>query len=434
MRIIFDTCVYDMRNKGNVAMLQIAIERLHQFWPEADLCVISISPHILRLYCPSAHPISPEGREWDSSDKMLDRIMASLPVAFLRILFELREAIWYYLPSLLSKFRRIKKPSVNSESENPRRSDDIECSASGYGELLRNTDLYIATGSQYMSDACQPDALKILDRLKEAHESGIPTVMVGQGVGPICDRELVHRAREVLPLIDLLFVRETLTAPRLLESLGVAPERIVFTGDDALELAFRIRTKLFGNSIGISVRVADYTEVGNLQLELLRDALDKVRNKYNAPFVALPISHTTNELDDKVIRQFYVKDGLVDFRRFDSPVDIIKKTGRCRLVVTGTYHGAVFALAQGIPVIGVVKSEMYVDKFKGLAEEYGEGCQIIHLDDPNFIENMSAIVDLLWDRAEEFRPHLLASTERQIKLGRTAYEKIYDLELSKKGN
>ena len=51
------------------------------------------------------------------------------------------------------------------------------------------------------------------------------------------------------------------------------------------------------------------------------------------------------------------------------PRAIIKRIGRCRVVVTGSYHVAVFALSQGIPAICLANSEYYEIKFRGLADQ-----------------------------------------------------------------
>jgi hypothetical protein len=105
MRILFDMCIYDMRNKGNVALLQVAITRIREYWPDADLGVISISPYILELYCPTAHPIRQDGQDWRSTDSLKDQAFRSLPRPLRRFMFEMREAAWYCSPSLRSSLR-----------------------------------------------------------------------------------------------------------------------------------------------------------------------------------------------------------------------------------------------------------------------------------------------------------------------------------------
>ena len=58
MRILLDQAVYDQRNKGNVALLQAAINRLTELWPDAEISVLTEAPYILKLYCPRVYPVS----------------------------------------------------------------------------------------------------------------------------------------------------------------------------------------------------------------------------------------------------------------------------------------------------------------------------------------------------------------------------------------
>ena len=62
-------------------------------------------------------------------------------------------------------------------------------------------------------------------------------------------------------------------------------------------------------------------------------------------------------------------------------VDVFEQIGFCRVLITGSYHAGVFALAQGVPSICVAQSQYYVDKFVGLADQFGEGCRVIQLQE-----------------------------------------------------
>ncbi len=92
--------------------------------------------------------------------------------------------------------------------------------------------------------------------------------MLGQGLGPIHDAELLERAAEVLPRLTLIGVRESRSSVPLLSSLGVPPDRFMVTGDDAIELAYELRRdprscrSVHRPAIGVNVRVAPYAEVG----------------------------------------------------------------------------------------------------------------------------------------------------------------------------
>jgi colanic acid/amylovoran biosynthesis protein len=154
--------------------------------------------------------------------------------------------------------------------------------------------------------------------------------------------------------------------------------------------------------------------------------LQNASKLHQAPLLPIPISRLLGEADIETIRQlmFGNGDNSHDDSPLDSPEAIIGQIKRCRLVVTGSYHAGVFALASGIPTIGVAMSDYYVDKFLGLTALFGEGCQTVLLSDQNYQTNLKAAITNLWTKAERLRPKLLAEAERQIRLGHQAYERI----------
>jgi polysaccharide pyruvyl transferase WcaK-like protein len=436
MHILFDQAIYDMRNKGNVALLEVAVTRIHAMWPNALLGVLTLSPHLLSLYCSQAIPVRPDGcGAWQKDGLRYKLLHRWVPRFVWRFMFELREAFWrrnsaspLAAPSVPSKAQPLQEQVTTGEEKGVKIADELD-GAHRYASLVADTDLFISTGAQYMSDACRDDALEVLNRFEAAIDRGIPTAMVGQGFGPMKDPILVERSRTVLPRIDFIFARDRVASPQLLASLGVDPSRICLTGDDAVELAYEARTRTLGTNIGVGLRAAHYTELNSDHVMALRSALQTAAKKHGSKLVSIPISHSAHEMDDLVIRQLLVgyPIGSSDWRRFDSPHDIIRKVGRCRLVVAGTFHATVFALAQGIPAVGVAQSAMYVDKFLGLIDFFGPGCQIVRLDDPQMEQNLGRAIEVAWSSAEQLRPALLEAAKRQIGLGQAAYQRIFEL-------
>ena len=114
--------------------------------------------------------------------------------------------------------------------------------------------------------------------------------------------------------------------------------------------------------------------------------------------------------------------------KFESTARLINRIGRCRIMIAGTFHGAVFALGQGIPVIALAKSIEYQNKLTGLTIEFGqEGCQVIRLHDENMPQKLADAIDTAWAMSDQLRPHLLQQAKRQIELSLAAYQKIYNL-------
>jgi colanic acid/amylovoran biosynthesis protein len=107
-----------------------------------------------------------------------------------------------------------------------------------------------------------------------------------------------------------------------------------------------------------------------------------------------------------------------------TPRDVIKRVGTCRLVVTGSYHGAVFALAQGIPVVALVRSCYYLNKMAGVAHEFGIGCHIVALDEDDVSARLCDAIDRAWAEADAVREPLLRSAQNQINRSRSAYARL----------
>jgi colanic acid/amylovoran biosynthesis protein len=105
----------------------------------------------------------------------------------------------------------------------------------------------------------------------------------------------------------------------------------------------------------------------------------------------------------------------------------MRQLQRCRIVVTGAYHAAVFALAQGIPAVCLARSPFFVDKFLGLADQFGAGCEVLLLDDADLPKRLASAMERAWASAEQIRPVLLEAAARQIEISRAAYRKFHDL-------
>ena len=106
---------------------------------------------------------------------------------------------------------------------------------------------------------------------------------------------------------------------------------------------------------------------------------------------------------------------------------LIKQVACCRILVTGAYHAAVFALAQGIPVVCLTNSRYYLSKFQGLEDLFGVGCATVMLSEPDLPGKLVAAIESTWNSAEVVRLPLLHSALRQVERSRGAYQQIKGL-------
>jgi colanic acid/amylovoran biosynthesis protein len=435
MRILFDQSSHDMRNKGNNALLETAMHRLGKFWPNSSLEVITTAPNLLRFYYPYAIPVYPF--DLQCSQSRFDQYKRLLPRALWWLMFELREEIWHrrYLKEDQNE-EHLPSAAAQSETRTQNHTEYLGLQPMDKSKLLTaisRFDLLVATGGGYMTDTDKPMLWNVFDRLEAAITNGIPTIMVGQGIGTLKDPQLLARARDILSSVELILYRNRHTGLPILESLGVSPERIIMTGDDAIEMAYKARADHLGRGIGVSLRVAHYTQVAPGHLDIVRGVLHQAASRHQAKMIAVPISSARHESDSTHIKQILkgYKSVSQDWRKLGLPMDAILQASKCRVMVTGTYHGAIFSLAQGIPVVGVARSAEYVNKLSELSDEFPAGIRMVNLNDDRLKFNLNKAIEDSWSSAEETRDSLLKDAARLIDLQHRAYEKVYETIRSK---
>ncbi len=429
MRVLIDQVIHSMRNKGNVALLQVALHRLARIFPGARLDVLTDAPHLLYFYAPMANAVlSGRSGGWLREGTLAAALHRMIPTGLLRCLLELRE--------VARGWQRVQD-SRDQAASSAGRPEPVspEQPAGRLLEAVRQADMVVTTGGGYLSDYDKPHLMRTLDLLEYAAQLGKPTAMLGQGVGSIEDTDLLDRLRQVLPLVDLILVRERQVTPRLLRSLGVAVERIAMTGDDGVELAFAERRAKPGSGIGVSIRIARYTEVQPAHLASLRPVLRQAAERHGARLTAVPISVDGSERDDVRLSSLINGEAAspARWRRFATPRDLARVVGGCRIMVAGAFHAAGFALAQGIPVVALARSLEYYHKFMGLREEFGPACHIVTLEGGEFPGRVAEAIETAWEEAPQARPALLEAAARQCRLGESGYRRLRGLVEAKAG-
>jgi colanic acid/amylovoran biosynthesis protein len=243
------------------------------------------------------------------------------------------------------------------------------------------------------------------------------------------------RAREVVPRLAVIASREGTFGPALLASLGVPKDRILVTGDDAVELAYTRRRPHLGTGLGVNLRVADYAGTTPEQLAALRPAVLGVARACAATLVPVPVSRNRADSDSDSLRCLLQGQGhpVVGAFEPDGPEQLIDQIGHCRLVVTGSYHAAVFALSQGIPAVCLVRSPYYAHKFLGLQGLFPAGTAVLNLDERGFSDRLLDRAKTLWVSADSLRSSVLAAAAEQVEASRRAYEHLFTVVDSDRG-
>jgi colanic acid/amylovoran biosynthesis protein len=193
------------------------------------------------------------------------------------------------------------------------------------------------------------------------------------------------------------------------------------TGDDAVELAYDRQADSLGGAIGVSLRLSGYAGTDTGLLGPVREELRKAAQEHAAALLPLPIS--LHEDDSDLRSAAELLGDITHGDALDSPEAVIRQAGRCRVVVTGSYHGAVFSLSQGVPVVALANSQYYEDKFYGLADMFGVGCELVSPRGSAFARSLASALTRCWDQAPHVRESLLEAARRQIAAGQAAYRK-----------
>jgi colanic acid/amylovoran biosynthesis protein len=369
LRIFIEPGGYRWGNLGDTMMLEVAIGRLRSFWPDASITVHCLNPELLVRLDEAAEALDPS------------RLRAFRGIA-----------------GRLPRFLRAMLPRTKA-----------------YLDAVRSAHVVLLSGAGSLNDSFKEHALVVLQTIELAVEAGAVTALVGQGLGPMSDATLRRRAATVLPRVDLIALRESLAGLPLLQSMGVAPVRIQVTGDDAITLGYNARPQTLGSSLGVNIRSAFYSEVGG---DLLSDIGRVVRQA----------ARYSGEDDLETVRRMM---GDPNLGGADADVwttsDLLRLVSQCRVVVAGSYHAAVLALSMGIPAVAIARSDYYIDKFRGLAGQFGPACHVELTSHPDFLARLRSAIDRAWETAEETREHLLREAARQLERSERAYGHVFDL-------
>lgn len=397
-RVVLEPSGHDMRNHGDAAMLRAALRRTRELWPDASVGVICTDPEELRQLAPDADPIPAGGRY-----ELIDRGPA---LASRRdLVVAAAEA-----PSLAGAERALRAPLTHE--------------GHAYLTALAAADLFLASGRGGVCDAFWPETLHLLEEIELASDLGVPIAMMGQGLGPIANSALHARAAEVIPKVSFLALREGRASPALARSLGLPDERMQVTGDDALELVLEIgATRRAQDGLGVNLRVSDYAAVGDSDVDRVGAVVRNVAAELSTELLPIPISTYEHE-SDLATAERLIGTPLSGGTEIHDLELAIRRASDCRVLVTGSYHAGLFALAQGVPVVGLARSGYYEDKLLGLAHQFGDGVTVISLDAPDLEDRLASAVRDWWDAPDDRLDRLPRAARHQVERGREAWAQL----------
>lgn len=401
MRILVDQSGYDLLNIGDVAMLQSCVMRLQNLWPGAEIMVICHAPERLASYCPGTVAIGPT--------YATSSFMSVIPRSYRLASEQAWKMVAPYFAGRMPRRRGPGQPYTAIQA-------------------VRAADLVVASGGGYVTDTWWWHAVGVLSLLSLAQRLGKPTAMFGQGLGPISHRALHVQARTVLPKLTVLGLREDRIGRDLASSLGVPAAVVTLTGDDALELVADNGTHE-SQAIGLSMRVSDYAGVDPAAAAAVGDVVSQAAGAFGTSIVGLPVSRYQADGDLDAIRSLLSPADLavnVVLDDLHTPEALVAAAAQCRVIVTGSYHAAVFGLAQGVPTICLTKSAYYDAKFAGLQALFPDACFVVSLGQRGIADWLRNTIEQAWHLPVPVRAQATAIAAGQRDAGRETYRRLRD--------
>jgi polysaccharide pyruvyl transferase WcaK-like protein len=389
-----------------VSMLEALVGRIRAAQPGARIALFSRNVERARRISPEIELLPVEGKpQW--------RLVHDGYLQLRRVLPIIDTSFRFLLPRFYQRLLHVKAKQLVNRRE------------------IQNADLLLLSGGGYLTDVFPGQAWSALERIGAAIDEGIPFAMFGHGIGPLRDRSLIAAAMKVLPKAKIITVRERLLSVPLLEKLGVPPERIVVTGDDSVEAAYRARKAALGNLVGLNLRVAGYTGMSISDVDAIRAPLYRAVQRIGARLTSLPVCivDSVESASDATIAARLLDGAKSSPREQSVPTtsdELIARVSTCRVIVTGSYHAGVFALSQGIPAVCVFNCEYYETKFRGLAAQFGVGCIVLDKSSPGFASQLVDSITEAWENAESWRPRLLEAARGQAEAAQIAFGELWE--------
>ncbi|WP_421840170.1 polysaccharide pyruvyl transferase family protein [Mycobacterium sp.] len=382
MRILVDQSGYELLNLGDVAMLQVCVSQLQNLWPNADIDVLTRSPERLEQYCAGATAVNPD----------LDP----------------------------RKSRPQRRSASCGRSSHPRR----------LLAALWRADLVVSSGGGFINDIFWWHGVRVLNLLGLAQQLGKPTAMFSQGIGPLTHPRLSRMVRRVMPRLLVVGLREGRGSAAMLTARRVGQQLIQVTGDDALLVATAPTRSSTGTNIGLNMRVAPYSEIdGNVASRAGAVAVDSGRCR-GVSTLPMPVSRYHSAYDLDAIQTCRATDApngsLHNSDDILSPEELAERAARCRVVVTASYHAAVFALAAGVPAVCVTNSRYYDLKFEGLSTQFPGGCHIVR-PGADFERDLAGAIDRAWQADESERDQIHSAAKAQVAQVNQIYARFKSL-------
>ena len=418
-RFLLESGTYQIDNIGDIAMLQVAVQRIKARWPGSHIDVVTEQPERLKRVLPEVEPMP--------ASSWFRQPIVPVP-GFAKYWNPTKRLRWWE--------RRVgpKWPRLANAGKqwHAKREPDggLEKSVAFY-EALRQADAVICTGGGFLNDFYHEHAFKVLTTLQAAQGLGKHTAIFGVGLGPWTRHDLKEIAGPTIRDVDALSLRDQRLSLDVAREIAVEDRKRFVTGDDAIALAHAAKDAddCAGgrHGLGVNVRLSADAEVDRALLPALGKTLQDLAGEHDAPLVPLVIRTADSPINDVESARLLLGSGLdlTVAEAVRTPADAFEQIARCKVVVTGAYHNAVFALSMGIPVVALATGDYYLAKMNGVADMFGLGMTVLDYRDAKLLPKLRDATQRAWAEAQNLRVPLRDAARDQIGKADTAYEALF---------
>lgn len=305
------------------------------------------------------------------------------------------------------RFRAIRPPSTLARSK-----EELQ---SIWGEMVNGSEWVLASGGSYFSDLFREQTADVLNGLDAALDQGLSTAVLGATFEPLASGPLRNLAQSVLPNVGAIWTRDQESLPVLLD-LGVAHDRITIIADPALRLCEDVEARGVADSIGVNLRNSRFYNPLPFELrEAVRLGVRAFTRGTPTQVRSLPVS-LFGPSDDEAVRDSLPEAVL---ERPTSVNALLHEISRCRVVLSGSHHSAVFALGLGIPVLMVAASRHYLRKLRSLTGHFGTLASVVDLTRGNAFSEIEVGLRQLWETGDDQRHRLRVTASQHVARGQT---------------
>ncbi len=208
-----------------------------------------------------------------------------------------------------------------------------------------------------------------------AAELGVPVIASGQQVGPLQRPDARMIARLTLRGIGTLGVRDPVSAT-VATSLGVARGDLLFTGDDAWDLApagADVADEVLGSAsvggpfVAVNARLASWTSIEPEFVPILAGWLDVLSGALGLPLLLIPMlaGPGGDAAAGDALRR-HLRAPAASLPEPLDPPTTKAILSRAELAVGTGYHLCLLASSAGVPAVGLYRSAYMRQKMRGL--------------------------------------------------------------------